>query len=328
MFRNQISTEIVIEATPAGGLGRPHGPRPLRRVEPGVRRDPGRVEVGERLDVTFAKGDGRGMTMHPTVTVAVPERGVPVAGPPRPAVRVRRRAPVRDPRGRPGPGPVRPRRAVPRGPRAVPAPHDRAGHGRDVRAEQPRARRSRGGRADRRVSEPSPGSPRSSRPPARIVETDGREGLTMRALAARLGMQAPSLYKHVADKDELEALLIADALREIGDGAPRVARRARPATAGTTEGRRRVGEGLPSVGARPPAPVPARHRGRTCRGTACPRGWRPGPRRPWSRWPATGDRARAIWAFAHGMTILELDGRFPGGADLDAAWDRGVAAFA
>ena len=40
-----------------------------------------------------------------------------------------------------------------------------------------------------------------------------------------------------------------------------------------------------------------------------------------------GDRARAIWAFAHGMTILELNGRFPPGADLDAAWEHGIAAF-
>ena len=39
------------------------------------------------------------------------------------------------------------------------------------------------------------------------------------------------------------------------------------------------------------------------------------------------DRARAAWAFAHGMTILELDRRFPPGADLDAAWARGLAAF-
>ena len=37
-----------------------------------------------------------------------------------------------------------------------------------------------------------------------------------------------------------------------------------------------------------------------------------------------GDLARAAWAFAHGMTILELDGRFPPGADLDAAWRRGA----
>ena len=37
------------------------------------------------------------------------------------------------------------------------------------------------------------------------------------------------------------------------------------------------------------------------------------------------DLARAAWAFAHGMTILELDRRFPADADLDAAWERGIA---
>jgi hypothetical protein len=39
------------------------------------------------------------------------------------------------------------------------------------------------------------------------------------------------------------------------------------------------------------------------------------------------DAARAVWSFAHGMTILELNGRFPPDADLDAAWERGLAAF-
>ena len=39
------------------------------------------------------------------------------------------------------------------------------------------------------------------------------------------------------------------------------------------------------------------------------------------------DRARAAWAFAHGMTILELDRRFPPEADLDAAWQRGLEGF-
>jgi Tetracyclin repressor-like, C-terminal domain len=44
---------------------------------------------------------------------------------------------------------------------------------------------------------------------------------------------------------------------------------------------------------------------------------------------AGGDRdlARAAWAFAHGMTILELNGRFPADADLDAAWQRGMASL-
>jgi hypothetical protein len=39
------------------------------------------------------------------------------------------------------------------------------------------------------------------------------------------------------------------------------------------------------------------------------------------------DLARAVWAFAHGMTILELNGRFPPNADLDAAWHRGLDAL-
>lgn len=43
----------------------------------------------------------------------------------------------------------------------------------------------------------------------------------------------------------------------------------------------------------------------------------------------TGDRdaGRAFWAFAHGMRILELNGRFPPGADIDAAWRAGLEAF-
>jgi TetR/AcrR family tetracycline transcriptional repressor len=44
-----------------------------------------------------------------------------------------------------------------------------------------------------------------------LLDEAGLEGLTMRKLAERLGVQAPSLYNHVRDKDELVAL-IADAL--------------------------------------------------------------------------------------------------------------------
>jgi hypothetical protein len=39
------------------------------------------------------------------------------------------------------------------------------------------------------------------------------------------------------------------------------------------------------------------------------------------------DLARAAFAFAHGMTILELNGRFPPGVDLAAAWRRGIGAL-
>jgi Tetracyclin repressor-like, C-terminal domain len=39
------------------------------------------------------------------------------------------------------------------------------------------------------------------------------------------------------------------------------------------------------------------------------------------------DLAHAAWAFAHGMTNLKLNGRFPPDADLAGAWERGVQAF-
>ena len=37
----------------------------------------------------------------------------------------------------------------------------------------------------------------------RILDAEGREALTMRRLAADLGVEAPSIYAHVRDKDEL-----------------------------------------------------------------------------------------------------------------------------
>ena len=45
---------------------------------------------------------------------------------------------------------------------------------------------------------------------------------------------------------------------------------------------------------------------------------------------ATGDSdtARAMWSFAHGMVILEIDRRYPEDADIDKAWAAGAAAFA
>ena len=48
---------------------------------------------------------------------------------------------------------------------------------------------------------------------------------------------------------------------------------------------------------------------------------------PW--FVVTGDPylAQALWSFAHGMVILELDGRYPPGSDLDATWAAGARAF-
>jgi hypothetical protein len=43
----------------------------------------------------------------------------------------------------------------------------------------------------------------------------------------------------------------------------------------------------------------------------------------------TGDSssAQALWSFAHGMLILEMDDRYPPGSDLDRTWRAGADAF-
>jgi AcrR family transcriptional regulator len=42
---------------------------------------------------------------------------------------------------------------------------------------------------------------------ASLLAENGRDSLTMREVASRLGVRAPSLYKHVSGKDEIEELV-------------------------------------------------------------------------------------------------------------------------
>jgi AcrR family transcriptional regulator len=149
-----------------------------------------------------------------------------------------------------------------------------------------------------------------------LLEEDGPDALTMRELAARMGMRAPSLYKHVSDKADIlaglqeRALLdlgahlaaagpglapLADAYRSWARDHPRLYELAtrRPLA------RERLAPGVESAAA---APVVA---------------------------AAGGDEhlARALWAMAHGLVDLELSDRFPPGADLDATWRTALSGF-
>ena len=49
-----------------------------------------------------------------------------------------------------------------------------------------------------------------------LLEEHGPEGLTMRALARRLGVSAPSLYFHVESREDLTRLLAAEGLTRFG----------------------------------------------------------------------------------------------------------------
>jgi AcrR family transcriptional regulator len=151
------------------------------------------------------------------------------------------------------------------------------------------------------------------------LEEGGPEALSMRAIAERLGIRAPSLYKHVPDKETLEVALVADALADVAD--------AFEAAAAADD---------------PPTAVAAAYR---TWALAHPHLYRLMMDRPLPRerlpegledrsgsvvFSVTGgdvDAARAAFAFAHGMVTLELNDRFPPGADLDAAWKRGIDSF-
>jgi AcrR family transcriptional regulator len=49
----------------------------------------------------------------------------------------------------------------------------------------------------------------------RIVDADGLDGLSMRRLAAELGVRAPSLYGHVASKDDLLHAVANDVMTQV-----------------------------------------------------------------------------------------------------------------
>jgi AcrR family transcriptional regulator len=155
----------------------------------------------------------------------------------------------------------------------------------------------------------------------RILEAEGREALTMRHLAEAIGIRAPSLYKHFPDKAAVEIALI-----EIGFTGMAEALESALDQAGDRSALERLAVAYRQYALDHP------HLYRLLTGEPLPRErLRPGIEEraalPLVRTVKDGDRARALWAFAHGMVILELNGRFPPDADLDAAWRAGVEAF-
>lgn len=149
-----------------------------------------------------------------------------------------------------------------------------------------------------------------------LLEESGEEALTMRNLADRLGIKAPSLYKHIKSRREIETLLAAVALAEMSETLA-----ARPDL--ESMGRAYRAWALAN---------PALYRVATTRPLDrenLPEGIETAAAAPLVR--ALGgdpDLSRAAWALAHGLTILELDDRFPGDADIEGAWRAGLSALA
>lgn len=151
-----------------------------------------------------------------------------------------------------------------------------------------------------------------------MLRESGWRNVSMRRLAARLDVKAPSLYKHITGKDELYRLLLDETLRNLGaalhaaveeDPCPRSLLKAyRRAASADPHGYRLIGRGR-VVNIVEPTELDL-----------------------WIREPFTrvtgGDEARglALWAFAHGLVIAELVQ--DSGHTADPVWLAGADAFA
>jgi AcrR family transcriptional regulator len=151
-----------------------------------------------------------------------------------------------------------------------------------------------------------------------ILEEEGRDALTMRAIGRRMGIRAPSLYKHFPDKRAIEVALIAVAFVEWADVIDSAASGRRPLAALGRAYRRFALDHPHMYLLMTTQPLPREE---------LPPGLEDRAAAPLVSVAGSLPRARAIWGFAHGLVMLELNGRFPAGADIDAAWREGIRAF-
>ncbi|MEU5885369.1 TetR/AcrR family transcriptional regulator [Streptomyces sp. NPDC047461] len=153
-----------------------------------------------------------------------------------------------------------------------------------------------------------------------LLEESGPTALTLRTLADRLGIKAPSLYKHFPDKHAVEVELIAQMLEESAAAMEAAEQRDPGSLLTLAEAYRTYALDHPHLYClATERPLPR---------AALPAGLEDRAAMPLMRVCGGDlDLARSVWAFAHGMVVLEIHGRFPDDADLGAAWKRGLKAF-
>jgi AcrR family transcriptional regulator len=153
-----------------------------------------------------------------------------------------------------------------------------------------------------------------------LLEAEGPDALSMRRIADRVGIRAPSIYEHLPDKRALEAAIISVGFEWQTAAFEAAVENAPDPLAALAGAYRRFAAAHPHL-------YRLMTEGELARELLTPGAEGRAGRTVYEAVGRDADLARAAWAFAHGMTILELDRRFPAGADLDAAWERGIAAF-
>jgi AcrR family transcriptional regulator len=159
-----------------------------------------------------------------------------------------------------------------------------------------------------------------------LLDAEGPEALTMRRIAGLLGIKAPSLYKHVPGKAALEALVVAAGFAELAGALAAAADG--PGQAGGVDRVVAIAGAYRAFAVTHPYLYRLMNY-QPLRRDLLPAGLEARAAQPLAQAAGHDEaRARAMWAFAHGMVSLEIDGRFPPQADLDEAWRSGLAAFA
>lgn len=158
-----------------------------------------------------------------------------------------------------------------------------------------------------------------------LLEEAGPEALTMQAVAQRVGVRAPSLYKRVRSRADLVRLVTEATVRDLGDELARAAGDADPAAELRTLGRalRTFAHARPAgyhlVFA--PAPDDARADPALLAAASAPVldtvERLVGPRDALAA-------ARTLTAWAHGFVSMELAGAFRLGGDVDVAFEYGL----
>ena len=153
-----------------------------------------------------------------------------------------------------------------------------------------------------------------------LLEEEGSDALSMRRIGDRLGIRASSIYEHLRDKQALEAALISVGFEEQAELFTQAVHGSADPLASLAAAYRDFAHRKPHL-YRLMTERPLR------RDLLAP-GVETAAAMPLLN--ATGgdlEQARAFWAFAHGMIIMELNHRFPPDADLNTTWRKGIDAF-
>ena len=158
-----------------------------------------------------------------------------------------------------------------------------------------------------------------------LLETGGLDAVTMLAVADRVGVRAPSLYKRFADRGALIAAIASAALEELADVLGPYVRDPDPAAGlvQTASAFRTFAKRNPRAyellfmnlprGSRPPDSLNAAAAAPLIQLTER----LVGPERAL-------EAARLVTAFAHGFVSMEITGAFRLGGDVDQAFAYGV----